>query len=814
MDSLFWEAYVVDNLPQYMQYAAAFIWGLALLASFSGWGKALLATVQSPVPRNWGREAAYGLCVAVLYGGILNLTHLVSTQTIVGFVIAGCLYWVRCTSARWQRSTLARGWAVIVPRSKSGLLFLAVVTLWALFKYGGSVWGYATGFNPEDDFKGYFVLMERMLQEGYLPADPLNARRLLGGLGGHDFLNTMGVSVLSTSNMNLLEPGVVTLIAVGVLVGNGAGTSPSSLRYAPALMLLAIPLPLRNVTSMVDGIALLLALYAVISRRIDQDGLTRGDQIIAGLLVATLCTLRNTYVSQLGVILAMHYVHLFIVSSNRHLVVKEAISVGCSSMLFVSPWAIASLVENGTLLYPYTGSGRIALVEGMSIASATSSYGFDRMLEAFMATIGHPLLICSLIVLLCSVGVRRWKGSNGAVYPVFCLSLLLSSIITEVGTARFDPNFRYSFPLLCTAYLVCLQECLAGSRAAGIDIRRGRLSLAIALTVSCTYVALGATAVATSLNYSLIRIVGGNLYGDTTFAQERRSIRQMQSLVPSDGTLLAAIDMPFSLDYRAGKVLTTDYPGLCGFGVPMPVSAGVDTLRGYLNALGVTHFALGYYPPAEQVDNEYSKSSHPLIRLGRSMKKSFHSVALLLVGQSEIVYNDGRRVLVAIDPSLGKPELPEGDILEYLRSTADTGKESPSDAIAVTGLFRDLWFSKSMSVTFPALQGLSHAFVFESIGPATLYPLQLQLRRHDSGEIETLTVMEPGRHLLEFTTSAVADASTVNIDISCNKSFIPAQISAGNADIRELSMRLVRIDELDLNNLDEHIMADRLIVGH
>ncbi|MBT5873791.1 MAG: hypothetical protein HOH43_10250, partial [Candidatus Latescibacteria bacterium] len=480
----------MSNLSQPLSYALSFVWGLSVLAAFIGWGKTFETILRSSAPINWGRAGAYGIGVAVLYGGLLNLTHLISQKSVFIFVAAGCLLCIRAWILQVQaRSAPGYPSGQVDRRVSISHFLLLLTTILALFYYGGNVWGYATGFNADDDYQGYFVFAERMLQEGHLPHDPFNLRRLRSSLGGHDFLSVIGTAVGSESNMNLVEPGLASLVAIGTLLGIGRGNlAASPLRFVPALLLLVIPLPARNVTSLMSGIALLLALFGILRNSTPEGRLEIGQRAAAGLIVATLCAFRNTYLAQVSVIVLVCYLPVMASAERRRKVVEEILSIAGFSLLFLSPWLLASAIENHTLMYPYTGTGSVAVLPDLSIAYLMGEIDGAMVKSAFFTTVTDPLLICTLVLQLFFLVLRTNQGAEFKEIVPYSIGLILAALATEIFTIRYDPNGRYSFPLFCTAFLVGVQGLMGASTALlGTTWRRKWLCVGCVLLISAGY---------------------------------------------------------------------------------------------------------------------------------------------------------------------------------------------------------------------------------------------------------------------------------------------------------------------------------------
>src|SRR5258708_3849278 len=258
-------------------YWLAFAWGLAILASFVGWGGALNRVLFPAQRVDWGQRAAWGVALSVVIGGVLNLLQRISRTTVLVYLGLGIAWCLASWISRIRGLSQIKGLFQTQPDAKYERIFvcgvLLVVAL-TMIQYAASISGVQQGgaltttvFNGDDDFESCFVFPEKMLQTGSMGPDPFSQRRLEASLGGKSFLDTFVLSMLSFGNLHLLDPGLGLLIIVGLLLGEfkEKGT-PWWGRLGILLFLLLIPPATGNITSLYIGLALFLGLAPPMSR--------------------------------------------------------------------------------------------------------------------------------------------------------------------------------------------------------------------------------------------------------------------------------------------------------------------------------------------------------------------------------------------------------------------------------------------------------------------------------------------------------------------------------------------------------------------
>jgi hypothetical protein len=251
-------------------YLLSFSWGIVILLALIGWGGVVNRVLFSKYRIDWGQKAAWGIAFSIFVGGLLNVTWAISRATILVYLGAGLLYWLLDTlktrlSVFDSLSNHIRNYR----KDKIVVVGILVVFSLLLLQYGGWISTKAfdyrddiQAFNWGDDFAAYFVFPKKMLQAGSLGPDPFSERRIVSSLGGNYFLHAFILSMLSVKNLNLIDPGLGMIIAIGLLLGyfRNKGT-PKRAAVFLLLFFLLTPVPRVNTTAFVIPLILFLSFF-------------------------------------------------------------------------------------------------------------------------------------------------------------------------------------------------------------------------------------------------------------------------------------------------------------------------------------------------------------------------------------------------------------------------------------------------------------------------------------------------------------------------------------------------------------------------
>jgi hypothetical protein len=621
-------------------FAYALGYGIAILVSFVGWG-ALLGRVLFPKSRSdWGQQAAWGLALVIAVGGFLELTGSISSSSISWMLSAGWLaaaiklvaFLWRNLAARAGRRPQPREALPPHPRWRKIGLTAAWAVLIAMFLVQYAGWAAIGKFNDHDDFQGYFVYPNKMLQLGSMGPDPYSERRLMSSLGGQSFLLAIVRSELEEQNFHLIDPGVSLLILAGLVWGEfRQGGYP---RWALLLLLFPVAFmspPVVNVTGLVVASVLFLSLFRSLAWGALEEHSPVSAALIVGLLTSAICTIKSTFIPVVGLVLLVSYGARVLKGPLRRKGALESVMATAVTVGLLLPWMISMYRSSGTPLFPLLGKGYHGSQYGgyvMPWGALTWRTVPEVLLYRFVANpfavsvaaLWAVLLILSRRQRAASAGSgggpsaghslpanrgRRTK-ERGSVTPnaeAFPRRPVLSAAIAAIlGTLAVSLSLggndvdRFVYAFLFAATLWLLMGVLRMCRQAGGNAAPPILGLG---TVLIVVVALVGTASAYPRGcmerawQTGVALVKGEL-PKLRLPAPIDEYRHVQESVPPGEKILARLERPYHLDFRRNPVYIVDYPGSASPPPGMPFYRGPEALAEYLAGQSIRYVAYSY----------------------------------------------------------------------------------------------------------------------------------------------------------------------------------------------------------------------------
>jgi hypothetical protein len=571
-------------------YALMFGFGLLLLASWAGWGASIERLLLGRRVADRSLHAGWGLAFTIVAGGALNGARAVSPTAIHLFLIAGLALLAWDCHERRRRTGHAFLWRVRQLRRDPVLALAAlVVAVMLLGVYAANVC--STSYNVHDDLQGYFVFPAKMMQTGAMGEDPYSERRLVS-LGGMSFLHAIVLSVADSRYFQLVDPGVPLLLGAALLLGmaRDARAGPWA-AVLVSLLLVAVPRPWANTTSVVTGLALFLTLFRTLARRVPRPGTAAA--VLVALTASGLCSLKSTHIPACALLVAMAYLLRGRLSRSRGAWLGELALAGGLTLAFLAPWMLSMYESNGTLLYPLLGRGFHGSAYGtfwQPYRGLTPAAAGSRVLTALADLRAVPAWILGAGLLL----QGRCRAGRGALVAFFLAAL--ASLAALVAALGLTAGYRYSWAFLYPALLTLLLYSCSGARAG----RGARFP--IALATAPVVLAVGVLLVAryadpTRTVWREVGSIGRAMRVSQAAGFKRwfaRRYATMQQAVPGGAVLLTRLEYPFLLDFRRNTVFIVDYPGGSSPPPGMPFSEGGERLARYLCARSVRYVAYSY----------------------------------------------------------------------------------------------------------------------------------------------------------------------------------------------------------------------------
>lgn len=591
-----------ERVSAVASYLLAFSWGILTLLAFIGWGGVLNRLLFPEDHTDWGQRAAWGLALSVVVGGVLSLLSCISRTTILAYLGLGIVAWAIDSLVRGRSlfgtPSLDRMPNPLDRRIAAGGLF--VVACLALVQYAGSVSvpqheGAATpaNFNPSDDFQGYFVFPERMLQTGTLGRDPFDARRLESSLGGQSFLDTFVLSILPAQHLHLLDPGLSLLMVMGLLWGllKERETSPTGC-LGILLFFLLIPPPVMNTSSLYTGLALFLSLYRTLASKALPASRILSRAIIIALIASAICSLKSTFIPACGVLLACSFLCYQVGQNQRRDAIIEVVLTAVLVVAFTFAWMISMYQSSGTLLYPLLGKGYHASAYGHS-PSPYSELTISKCMKLFLKYLTDASSVALAGLGLFFVATKDWKTRGREAVLSLLVGAALGKVVITLATGGAN-TYNYSFAFVFAAISVLLIEALGRE---GKEGERGKLQTSAPFFAAAIAFFLVGSAWDDSRHMYLdcLRCIRQGVANMQLISdQEATEYKNLQQSVPAGELILARLDKPFLLDFKRNPVLVADWPGEASPPPGMPLSGGSEVLARYLVSKSIRYVAYSY----------------------------------------------------------------------------------------------------------------------------------------------------------------------------------------------------------------------------
>jgi hypothetical protein len=576
-------------------YWPSFFWGLLVLISFVGWGRALIwalsrGTDWESRQFDWALLAGWGMSCAIALGGVLAWMSLASRGVLIAFVLAGSGIWLVGISRRSVPGRFGRSGGV--GRCIAGLALILLIGLW----YAPAVALPPPPLYSPDDFVAYLPFAKRLLQSGTL-VEPFSLRRL-ATLGGQAILHAMTLCFGTENNGNLLDCGLGAMLTAGLLFGylRKRGLSMYAGIGISALFLL-IPVPRINMMSQATGVVLLFTLFRSLTLCPDALGGYWQRLLVVGVVAAAVCSLRvSLYVAAFLIVAGAL---LFSEGSRRwnwKAIASPAIALGFAGLSMI-PWMLLLYRSSRSFLYPFMQGTQQA---GFNAYSA--GLGWVQAVAFCGRFLVHPNMLPPVGASLASAVLFPNRLS-----AVFTAAAIVTGAALALSFTFSDPAnlYRYTHPVLFAALMA------SASRPLGAVWQRStrgrRLISACLLGLLLPYLLVswnqGVRGQAAALGSLPLQVFGQQPFASDS---ELQSYRMLQASIPRRAGLYAVLDKPSLLDYGGTRIYNADIPGACSLPPGMPFFRGPDSVKKYFKSLGIEYIA---YTDFETALPHYNRSN-------------------------------------------------------------------------------------------------------------------------------------------------------------------------------------------------------------
>lgn len=629
-----------------------FFWGVCILIALLGWGWLVLRLLQANIKIDFGWQGSLGLCLSVIAGGILNLAHLISKQTIMVYLSVG---WLLFAFFVILHGKILFNYLVSCReriQNKKFLIFIIVgIIVIVLVRYASSVAFF--NFNPIDDQHAYMVFPVKMLQTGSLGDDPFSERRLVSALGGEYFLNTFILAAAGLKNLHLMGGGIGLLIFLFSLIGFLKDRKlPLNLSLAVLFLAVIIPLPSRTVTSFYTAAALFLAIPRLLFDNGEKFNRKRASVTVLSLLAVGLCALKSNFIFPCAALFAFFFFLRFKAATDKLSVIKEFIASGFLVGLLLLPWMIATKQSSGTLLYPFLGKGYIGSVYGTFLSHYLefNFYSLFRIISEFI--FGICLFIPFFVL-----GIYWWMSSKSAIKSTVMVIFLsafigmLAMIYGNGGYSLYYYTFSFLLPTILVGLILILEKgdlpFFAGTSAKAVS-----LGVLIIVFIVGTYVQAD-TGVFQQVKDNL-NIDGGLklglLNGDLVPEMELKQYSALQKAIPAGEPILARLDRNFVFNFNRNPVYIIDAPGGASLPPGMPYGQGSEKMANYFLGKGIKYVAYSYGNEANYTRASCSSMLrphvNPLLRTEAEHAFDFQDNLMVLAKTRKKIYDDGKNFVL------------------------------------------------------------------------------------------------------------------------------------------------------------------------
>lgn len=559
-------------------------WLAFLMFVLSGWGWLAVRIVRVP-DADFGLRAAWGIAALLAITGVLVMLSLCARAELLALIAVGVagFAWREWTTDEPLVVLARRGLGELRARPLLGYIAILIGAIAVLRMVGGVV---QLDRNPWDDDVAYTPLVKRILDAGSL-VEPYSFRRL-GAYGGQSMLQAVVAARGSLQNVHLFDQalsfGLVMLLLVGY--ARALRRVPGFWLAVLAIAVLVMPDTSINTASYWSGAVVFLALYRTV---------VRGELVMAALVGAGACTLRQNYIPVVVLFLAFTLA-VQLAREARAASWREAwraqrrttalvLAVAAAALI---SWCVAAFESNRTFLFPFMQG---TWNHGLTLNPTGWSW-VDRLSFYIWCCLDtQPIVVVPVLFAL----VAFAKDARAA-RPIHCL--LVASTLGVLlladsfrGTDAYS-IWRYGFGYALTIALAFALEVANDADDNPVQLPAlGKWTLLAALLVQIAFARIGVTKHWEGVFADLHEAVAIDRHGDPNARAEARHYAALQAAIPAGARVAALLDDPVFLDYRRNEIFNLDTPGYASPEPQLPVFAGAESVRAYFLGQGIRYLA-------------------------------------------------------------------------------------------------------------------------------------------------------------------------------------------------------------------------------
>ena len=564
-----------------------------IVGSFVGWGRLVSSAVFGSARGDWPFQAAWGLCVFAIFGGLLNVFGFVSATANAGILLAGLVLLFLPAEIRHAH-----------PRSRADNISLACLALVSLITIVLSL--FPLLWEPQDDAVAYASFPKKMLETGSL-MEPFSFRRIVS-FGGYQYLQTLAYPFLSHGALQLLDRGILSVLVAAALASYTRRRVGLSWPLASLAGIAFLVHPVLRINLAPASIFSLLSLTFLESFQLTSETHAMPSfrrAILLALLAAGLLSLRANAVAIVGSLF------LILVLTERRISLpsrfKLLAQAALISVLLLLPWSLVLHRSSGTWFFPFI-KGNYNPVISMSVPLTTTSY--LQLLWKSASYSGLHILLLLTVIGLAVRTIPRAVVSYGFAAVLTSLAMIFAFNLgdTQALHRYYCPFTFVAFILLAAAWLAFLLRSPAWCR---LDpFWKTAAHLFANRTVRWSAGLVAGLAVLAGASALFLKAAGGidwkrerdwsklslqrSLEGRASrsylaMLQNAGQYRAALETIPKGAKVLVEIDAPFLLDFRDHNICLIDDIGVVCPPPGLPINGGPEDLVSYLRSQSIDY---------------------------------------------------------------------------------------------------------------------------------------------------------------------------------------------------------------------------------
>lgn len=633
----------------------AFFWGIMVLFSFIGFGRCLSLILAPKKIFDLGVWAALGLVFNVIVGGFLNLAGVISLSSVRILVFVGIalfLFFLIKNCLKWP--TIFRRTIDFVKTNKAFVLAVFFVSFIILVRYCFAVAFFS--FHGADDQHGYLAFPAKMLQTGSLGNDPFSERRIESSLGGQYFLHTIILAQTSFKNLHTTDSGlgflIFVLLVVGFLIEKKVNRN---IIIGVVLFVAVIVSPVGNITAAYTAASMFFLYFRFSYYIAESKGVSVfHNAMMIALPLATLCTLKSTFISVSAILFVLHYFFYYNVRRNYRLLTKEICLALIIIVVVLLPWMFSMFVSSGTLLYPIFGRGY---------------QGFEHVIKVDIYSLLRLCFVSfeSLITLipLAAIGIFTYNLVSSKERNILWVIFLsgFSGVLVLIILIGGYSLYYYSFPYLLPSIIFVISVSLAGDlhfrNWPNFDGKLVGLVLTVFLFGSFLQRDLPMFQdIKDSLNIDNGKLKIGLMNSEIVNEDEMKQYVSLQQSIPIGETIISRLDRNFLFDFKRNNVFINDTPGGSSLPPGIPLNSGSEAMSDYFLSNNIKYIAYSYGNEANfsrgSVSGMLLPHVNPLLRAIAEKGLAFQDYVMELSKIKKVVYDDGKNLVLDLSIKIDK----------------------------------------------------------------------------------------------------------------------------------------------------------------